>query len=84
VTATALIQNIAPNGVISASAVCPAGKSVVGGGTKALNYARYLTMVASHPDPVTQSWFAELRNINGWSVGFGNELVVYAICANVQ
>lgn len=75
--------NLAYKGLISQTAVCPAGTQVVGGGvlqTTAL--ALSATVASSYPD-TNQSWYAELRNMSGVSLGTIT-ITVYAICANAN
>lgn len=68
--------------LINAKAVCPAGTRVLAGGvtqTPPLSFAISLTLSSSYPD-TNQSWFAEFRNNEGFSIGTIS-ITVYAICA---
>lgn len=83
VSAQATNSNLAYKSLISQTAVCPAGMHVVGGGvlqTTALPLSA--TVASSYPD-TNQSWFAELRNMSGVSLG-AITITVYAICANAN
>ena len=66
-----------------ATAKCPTGKKVLGGGVQSSNSGRNLLVVSSYPDGATQSWVGESRNISTLSIGVA-DVVVFAICANVQ
>jgi hypothetical protein len=68
---------------LSARAVCPPGKRVLGGGVQTANTGRNLVVIASYPDAAAQAWFGEARNLTNLSIGAA-DLLVYAICANVQ
>jgi hypothetical protein len=83
-TATEHSSNLASGAFLSARAQCPAGKRILAGGVQSINIPlRYLTVSSSYPDPATQSWFGEVRN-SGFFSGGSSDIVVYAICANIQ
>jgi Collagen triple helix repeat (20 copies) len=83
VNAQANNLNLAYKSVISQTAVCPAGMRVVGGGVlQTTTIALSATVASSYPDTV-QSWYAELRNMSGVSLG-PITITVYAICANAN
>jgi hypothetical protein len=83
VNAQANNANLASKGLISQTAVCPAPMHVVGGGVlQTTSFATSATVASSYPDTV-QSWFAELRNMSGTSLG-PITITVYAICANAN
>ena len=68
----------------SATASCPNGTQVLGGGVVQTppsgNTAA--TVVASYPD-TDHSWFGSLKNANAFALGTVT-LTVYAICATVN
>jgi collagen triple helix repeat protein len=68
--------------LMNAKATCPAGTRVFGGGvaqTPPAGFAVSLTLVSSYPD-TNQSWFAEFRNMAGFSLPTVT-MTVYALCA---
>jgi hypothetical protein len=68
---------------LTATATCPVGKSVIGGGYESLaGDAIKLSLIASHPSG-TDTWRVILRN-PGVVQAFTVQLRVYAICAQVQ
>lgn len=83
VNATGHSSNLASGVTLSARAQCPAGKRVLSGGVRSINSFNFLTVTSSYPDAATQSWFGEVRNSAFSSAGVA-DIVVYAICANVQ
>ena len=76
------VLNIAVGQVLGARAVCPNGKRVLAGGAQTVNANRVLTVTSSYPD-TNQSWFGEARNSSLSSNGAA-DVIVFAICANVQ
>lgn len=83
VNATTHSANLASSVTISARAQCPSGKRVLAGGVQSINGFNYLTVTSSYPDAATQSWFGEVRNSGFVSAG-SSDVIVYAICGNVQ
>jgi Collagen triple helix repeat (20 copies) len=76
-TASASTLNLGPGILLNAKAQCPAGTQVLGGGVR--QTPSLATILSSYPD-TNQSWFAEVRNNQGFSIG-AVSIVVYAICA---
>jgi len=77
--------NLGAGRLINARALCPAGTRVLAGGvqhTTSPTLAISLTLVSSYPD-TAQSWFAEFRNNQTFSLG-AVTLVVFAVCATVN
>jgi hypothetical protein len=83
VTASAHAANLASGDILTARATCAAGKRPLGGGAQSVNAFHYLTVSSSYPDPASASWVGEARNSSFNSAG-ASDIVVYAICANVQ
>jgi Collagen triple helix repeat (20 copies) len=84
-TGTASNTNLGGGKLINAKALCPAGTRVLTGGvqqTTAPTFGVSMTLVSSYPD-TPQSWFAEFRNNETFSIG-AVAIVVYAICATVN
>jgi hypothetical protein len=75
--------NLAYKSLISATAVCPAGTHVVGGGVLQTTVMTLSATVSSSYPDTNQSWYAELRNMSGISMG-QITITVYAICANAN
>jgi hypothetical protein len=81
VTATNSLA-LASGKLLNAKAQCPIGTRVFGGGvsqTPPAGFAVSLTQVSSYPD-TNQSWFAEFRNIQSYTLPTVT-ISVYAICA---
>jgi len=83
VTATARSANLGNAELLSARATCPTGKRPLGGGVQSVNALHYPTVDSSYPDPVTPGWVGEIRN-GAFASSGATDIVVYAICANVQ
>lgn len=83
VTATRSVTAVPLMGLLSNRATCPTGKRLLGGGLMTQFGARLLTLNASYPETVTQSWYVELRNAESGPTGSA-ELTVFAICATVR
>ena len=82
-TATANNPNLPVKGVISQTAVCPAGTHVIGGGVQQTTVITLsAAMTSSYPD-TNQSWYAEFRNISSVSLG-SITITVYAVCATTN
>ena len=80
VTAAASSANLGSGKVLNAKAQCPSGAQVLGGGIQ--QSASLATLMSSYPD-TNQSWFAETRNNQSFSIG-AVAVTVYAICAVVN
>jgi hypothetical protein len=69
------------SGLIEARAVCPAGKRVISGGFNLPNpWGRYLTLISSYPEPVTESYYVQLRNNTSLNLGSPVDVVSFAVC----
>ena len=66
----------------TATATCPAGKRVIGGGAGMKN-AQALDVQVNAPNDSGTAWVVSLKNPNG-AVFAGVEATAHAICANVQ
>jgi hypothetical protein len=70
--------------VLSATAVCPNGTLVLGGGVmqQTPNATPSASLMASYPD-TDHSWLGVFKNSNGFQIG-NVTITVYAICATVN
>ena len=67
--------------MIESRAFCPAGKRVISGGFNLPSqWGRYLTLISSYPDPVTESYYVQLRNNTSLNLGVPVEVIAMAVC----
>ena len=73
---------VGPNGgLLESRAFCPTGKRVISGGFNLPNtWGRYLTLISSYPDPVTESYYVQLRNNTSLNLGSPVDVVSFAVC----
>jgi hypothetical protein len=54
---------------------------VIGGGFNLpTNWGRYLTLISAYPDPVTESYYVQLRNNTSLTLGVPVDLTAFAVC----
>jgi hypothetical protein len=81
VTSVGPTNNTPTSGVIESRAVCPVGKRVISGGFNLpSSWGRYLTLIASYPDPATESYYVQLRNNTSLTLGVPVEVIAFAVC----
>jgi hypothetical protein len=82
ITSATSSGSVAGGKFLNAKALCPAGTKVLSGGvtqTPPATFSISLTLAASYPD-TNQSWFAEFRNNESFSLPT-IAITVYAVCA---
>jgi hypothetical protein len=74
--------NLVGGATMTATAACPAGKLVIGGGATLRN-AQALDLTVNAPNDAGTAWVVAVRNPNGATI-MAVEATAHAICANVQ